>query len=116
MARPSNRTVRIVTASLLVLGLVWQHVQATRLGYELESSRRQADSTRGRIAALRMDLETCLSPAQLALHARTKLGMFPGAPESLRHLSAEPFTGPGETLLGRLFLRSRRAQGSPLST
>lgn len=116
MGHPSRRTLKILSGGLLVLALVWQHTQATRLGYQVELSRGQAHILRGRISSLRMELETSLSPGQLALRARSKLGMFPAAPESLRILGQSPAAAPQETLLGRLLPKSWRALASLLNT
>ncbi|OGR84097.1 MAG: hypothetical protein A3J74_08740 [Elusimicrobia bacterium RIFCSPHIGHO2_02_FULL_57_9] len=67
--------------------MVWQHIQATRLGYAVENSRRQARILKSRIGSLQMELETSLSPAQLTLRAGS-LGMVPAPPQSLRILGA----------------------------
>ncbi len=102
MKIPSQQTLRILSASLVVLALVWQHIQATRLGYQVEGSRRQAQALKARIASLRAELESSLSPAQLALRARSRLGMQPASPEFLRFLDPSPLPSVRETLLGRL--------------
>lgn len=86
MANPSKRTLRIVVASLGVLALAWQQIEATRLGYRVEAARKNVTSLQGRLGALQMDLQTSLSPAQLAQQARTRLGMQPASPDSLRIL------------------------------
>ena len=116
MRTPSKRTFQIVSISLLLLALVWQHIEATRLGYEAERSRRQASLLRGKIGCLRMDMETSIAPAQLALKAKTKLGMLPAGPESLRILGGESPAPAKETLLGRLFPKSWRSLVSALLT
>lgn len=105
MQTASSRSMKIAGAGLLVLSMVWQHIQATRLGYEVESSRKQAQRLKGRIAALQMDLQTSVSPARLASQARTKLGMFPVSPESLRIISAPGIAPEKETFLARLLSR-----------
>ena len=114
--RPSSRTIKIASASLLVLALVWEHIQATRLGYEVEAARRQSQTTKGRIAALQMELETSLSPAQLARRAGSRLSMLPPSPESLRVLPDVPAASPQGTLLGRLLPRSLRSLAASLHT
>lgn len=107
MAEPSKRSLQIVLASLLLLALAWQHVTATRLGYEVERARQEGQSLRGRIGTLQLELETSLSPAQLATRAKARLGMFPAPPEALRILGgADEPQAPG--FLTRLF-SSRRA-------
>jgi hypothetical protein len=99
---------KIISASLLILALAWQHIQAMRLGYEVEKSRRQAHFARGRIGSLQMEMERSLSPSQMALHAKTQLGMFPAAPESLRLLEPAGPSSLQRTLLGRLLPKSWR--------
>lgn len=100
-----SRSMKMAAAALLLMALVWQHVEATRMGYEVENSRKKTLSLKGRIAVLQMDLQRSVSPAQLALQARTRLGMFPASPESLRVM--EPAAGAvyKETFLARLFSR-----------
>ena len=93
---------KVAAASVLVLGLVWQHIQATRLGYEVEKSRREAQRLRGRISALQMSLQTSQSPAQLAANARARLGMFPAPPDALRFLDAPAQPEAPRTILARL--------------
>lgn len=105
---PSRRTVLIFGASLLVLSLVWQHIQATRLGYDVERTRRQAQGLRARIGGLRMELETELSPKHLASQARARLGMYPAPPDALRALGAPSDGRAPETFLSRLISRSWR--------
>lgn len=84
--RRTKPTSRILAASLLVLALAWQHIQATRLGYQVERSRREAQLLKGQNASLAMELESRLSPARVSVRAKERLGMFPAPPESLRIL------------------------------
>ncbi len=108
----NNRNFKIIAGSLFVLGLAWQQIEATRLGYEVERARHEERILRGRIGAVQIQLETSLSPAQLALQAKA-MGMIQCDPASLRVLGG-PDAGRGqETFLGRLFSRSLK---SPLST
>ena len=104
-----KRTFKIAAASLIALALVWQHVQATRLGYQVEQSRREANLLKGRIAALRMELASNLSPAQLAQTAKSRLGMFPVSPETLRFLDRPAPEPPARTLLSRWIAKSWRS-------
>jgi len=104
-----KRTFKIAAASLLGLALVWQHIQATRLGYQVEQARREGNILKGRIAALRIDLETDLSPAQLAQTAKSRLGMFPAGPEALRFLDRPVPRTPARTLLSRWITKSWRS-------
>jgi len=86
----------------LVLFLSWQHVQATRLGYQVEAARKDARLMNSRVAALRMELEERLSPAEVAARA-SRLGFVPVAPDALRRLSQ---AGPDSSgLLGRWWAR-----------
>ena len=102
MANPSKRTLRIVLASLGVLVLAWQQIEATRIGYQVESARKRARGLESRLSALRMELQCDLSPAQLALQARTRLGMQPASPEKLRVLDARSAAPLHDSLLSRL--------------
>jgi hypothetical protein len=72
-------------AGALVLFLCWQHVQVVRLGYRVETERREAAERRGRVAAMRLDLERRLSPSEVSARA-ARLGMIPADPDSLRRL------------------------------
>lgn len=101
----TTRTLKIIGAMLLVLGLVWQHIQATRLGYGVERARREAQRLRGQIGALQMDLHTSQSPAALASAARTRLGMVPAPPEALRFIDHDAPGADEPTFLARLLWR-----------
>lgn len=116
MKSPARRNLSIAAAGLLLLALVWQRTQATRLGYEAESRRFQARSLRGRISAMEMELETSLSAAQLALQAKGRLGMIPASPDILRVLGAPPAAPSREGFLRRLLARSRRSLALVLET
>jgi hypothetical protein len=89
----------------MVLAMAWQHIQATRLGYEVESTRRQAHRLKGRIASLQMDLQTSVSPARLASQAKSRLGMFPVSPGSLRIMNSPESAAEKETFFARLLSR-----------
>jgi hypothetical protein len=115
MTNPSRRTFRIVLASLGLLALAWQQVQATRLGYRVEAARKQALTLRGRIGAMQMQLQSDLSPAQLALQARTRLGMLPASPEALRLLDDAGARVP-DSFLSRLLSRTWRSLTASLAT
>lgn len=100
-----SRSIKMTAAVLLVLAMAWQHVQATRLGYEVENSRKRTLSLKGRLAVLQMDLQRSVSPARLSLQARTRLGMFPVSPESLRVIGTTEGAVQRETFLARLLSR-----------
>ena len=94
---------RFAGAGALILFLCWQHVQATRLGYQVETARKDANLRRGRVETLRVDLEARLSPEQVAARA-ARIGLIPASPDALRRLSeSEPFAPHG--LMA--FLRTR---------
>lgn len=80
-----RRTAKFAGLGTLGLLLCWQHVQATRLGYEVESARRCVREMRSRVAGLRNRVDETLSPAALASRAGS-LGMVAAAPEALRVL------------------------------
>ena len=86
----SKATRYVLFGGLLVLGLAWQHVQAVKLGYEVEKARRQLRLLQGRTGAVQIQLEKSLSPAQLASRAKS-LGLHPPAPSAVRLLDgAQP--------------------------
>ncbi len=97
-----RRIVKFTALGALFLFLCWQHVQATRIGYQVESTRREARARRSRVADLRLRVDETLAPAALAARAHTKLGMVPASPNSLRSLSAD---GQADGLLPRLWAR-----------
>jgi hypothetical protein len=94
---------RFAGAGALVMFLCWQHVQATRLGYQVESARKLALERRGRVATLRVELDELLSPEQVSVRA-ARLGLVPAAPEALRRLSTEGSAAPAGAL-NRLWTR-----------
>ena len=82
-----RRAAKFAGLGALLLFLCWQHVQATRIGYQVESTRRQARAIRSRVADLRLRVDETMAPGALAARATTKLGMVPATPDSLRSLS-----------------------------
>lgn len=97
------KAARLAGIGGLLLFLSWQRVQATRIGYRVETARKQARALRGRVAELKVGLDERLSPEAVAAQAREKLGMSPAAPDSLRRLYARP------DALGGLLARLRAA-------
>lgn len=99
-----RRAARFVGLGALFLFLCWQHVQATRFGYQVESRRREARALRSRVADLRLRVDETMSPGALSTRATSKLGMIPASPSSLRSLSGavEPSAGLLTRLLARL--------------
>ena len=106
---PQRRRVYwLVTTALFLMALVWQHVEATRLGYRVESARQHILAMRCSNGALRMQLETILSPASLSAQARGRLGMSLATPQSFRSLDGPTATTSRTGLLQRLISRTRR--------
>jgi hypothetical protein len=103
MGLGTGSAARFAGAGALVLFLCWQHVQATRLGYQVESARRTALERRGRVAAMRVELDQRLSPEQVSARA-ARLGLVPAAPGALRRLS-EPGASAPLGALTRLWTR-----------
>ncbi|MBI3289597.1 MAG: hypothetical protein HYZ74_08790 [Elusimicrobia bacterium] len=98
-----RRAAKFAGLGALALFLSWQHVQATRLGYRVESSRRRARELRSRVADLRLRVDQTMTPASLASRASSQLGMIPAAPEALRILSRSAKLSDG--ILPRLWAR-----------
>lgn len=98
-----RRAARFAALGALLLFLCWQHVQATRIGYQVESRRREARALRSRVADLRLRVDESLAPAALAARAGAKLGMIPASPSSLRVLTGGAPSSSG--LLPRLWAR-----------
>lgn len=98
-----RRVAKFAGLGALFLFLCWQHVQATRIGYRVEATRRTARALKSRVADLRLKVDETMAPAALAARANTKLGMIPASPSSLRALSG--FTGEEAGLLPRLWAR-----------
>ncbi len=98
-----RRVAKFAGLGALLLFLCWQHVQATRIGYKVETTRREVRALRSRVEDLRLKVDETLAPAALAARANTKLGMIPATPGSLRSLSG----GGNEaaSLLPRLWAR-----------
>lgn len=107
---PRSATV-FIGAGALVLFLCWQHVQATRLGYQVETARRQARRLDSRVAELRVQLEERLSPGEVAARA-SQLGLVPVSPDALRRL---PSASPVSTGLLRRWWARRLAPTSATS-
>ena len=102
MGLGAGSAARFAGAGALVLFLCWQHVQATRLGYQVEAARKEALERRGHVAALRVEFDQRLSPEMVAARA-SKLGMVPVAPDALRRLPERPSSPTGA--LARLWAR-----------
>ena len=95
--------VRYVLLGLsLVLVLIWEQIQSTRLGYRVEQSRGAAQSQENLNAYLRMELQQAKSPARLMEQARKRLRMEQPSPASIVVLSEGPEPKPAG-FLARLF-------------
>ena len=113
--RDPKRRWQAAGACAFILCLIWQHVQATKIGYQVAQSRSEIHALRGRISSLRKELAKSLSPAQLARKA-SEQGMYPAPPDSLRQLPPETPRRSRKTFLSRLIPRSWRTLVSPLET
>ena len=110
-----HRAFRLVAAGLFLIALAWQHDLATRLGYRVEKARQRIIAQRCANGALRIELETVLSPANLSAQARGRLKMSLVGPESLRNLEARaPAHAAPAGLLSRLIALTRRAFGGSI--
>ena len=98
-----RRVARFAGLGTLILFLCWQHVQATRIGYQVESTRREARALRSRVADLRFKVDETMAPAAPAARAGSKLGMIPASPSALRSLSDS--TGKAGGILPRVWAR-----------
>lgn len=101
-----RRVVKFAGLGALSLFLCWQHVQATRIGYRVESTRSSLRALRSRVADLRLKVDQTMAPAALAARAGSKLGMVPASPGALRLLTGE--TGEDGGILPRLWARLER--------
>ncbi|MBI5210871.1 MAG: hypothetical protein HY927_12950 [Elusimicrobia bacterium] len=81
-----RRTRLMVAAAASGTFLVWQQVQATRYGYEVEKARLEVRRLRETILYDDLRWQKAVAPAQLAHHARTSLGMQPVSLDSIRIL------------------------------
>ncbi|MBI5882529.1 MAG: hypothetical protein HZB91_05430 [Elusimicrobia bacterium] len=88
--RARSRMIAVLSLAAAAGVLVWQRVQATRFGYEVEAARARVRVLRGHLMSEGMQWEKTIAPAQLAHHARTRLRMQPAGPESIRILDAAP--------------------------
>lgn len=93
----SPKTAKILAGGAFVSILVWQHVQATKLGYAVEKARASIHRRRAQMTSDQVELESRLSPAHLAAAARGRLGMIPLAPEAVRILSPLSESAPSQT-------------------
>jgi hypothetical protein len=110
------RALRLAAGGLFLMAMAWQHVQATRLGYDVERSRQRILALRCANGTLRMQLESTLSPANLSSQARSRMGMSLVEPEALRPLDAPALGAPPSGIVQRLISRTRRAFGGTLAT
>ncbi len=105
---------KVAAALLFVTAMVWQHIQAIRLGYQLDKSRQHLLTLRCSYGMLQGDIETLLSPANLSLQARSRLGMSLGSLDSLRVLAKDPAENPCSGIFQRLLSRARRTWNASL--
>ncbi|MBI4051574.1 MAG: hypothetical protein HY400_03620 [Elusimicrobia bacterium] len=82
--------VGVLVASLLVFLFVWQHVQATRLGYEVQDVRKNIQWQKSKNAYTRLQLQRLVSPARIAQEASRRLGMSAPGPTQIVLLGTPP--------------------------
>jgi len=108
-----RRALRLAAAGLFLMALVWQHVQATRLGYRVERSRQRIVALRCAQGALRSELEALLAPVSLSAQARGRLGMTLAEPQFFRSLDGPAAAASRSGFLQRLISRTRRVLVGP---
>ncbi len=92
---PLRRTLTLILGAAALSFVVWQHVEATRVGYEVESRRETVRRLRNGNLERRLAVERASSPAEIAGLARSRLRMVPGAPEAVKVLGRrDPSAGP----------------------
>jgi hypothetical protein len=78
------KTIALCTlATAFAFILLWEKVQATRLGYDVGRTRARLRDTRARLSYLSLELERLRAPGRLAKEASQRLGMTPASPETL---------------------------------
>ncbi|HVA66057.1 MAG TPA: hypothetical protein VNK24_03930 [Elusimicrobiota bacterium] len=112
MKRTGRRTLQIFCGGLLVMGLVWQRIEATALGYAVENDRQQILRMQGENALLERKVDKGLSCGRIAKAAASELGMIPAPLSAERALPASPTEGAPQSflssLLARVWRRARR--------
>ena len=89
MQMTTRKTVLTIAAVASPLFLfLWEQVQATRLGYEVNLTQTELRHARERVAYLRLELDRLDAPESVASAARRRLGMAAPTPESIVVLGA----------------------------
>ena len=102
-------TMRKGSLTLLVSGLalasllLWQQVQAVRVGYEAGQMRRQMRRQAVLNEGLRVELARLNAPQRLAQDAESRLGMSRPDPESQIHLGRPALRADGHKILSFLW-------------
>ncbi|HVC09282.1 MAG TPA: hypothetical protein VNH15_05025 [Elusimicrobiota bacterium] len=111
MKKAGRRTLQIFCGGLLVMGLVWQRIEATALGYAVENSRQQILRMQGENALLERKVDKDLSCGRIARAATSELGMIPAPLSAERALPASPTESASQSFLSSLLTRVwRRAK------
>ncbi|MEK7747057.1 MAG: hypothetical protein AAB576_10350 [Elusimicrobiota bacterium] len=100
-----KRTTLTLLASGLALAslLLWQQVQAVRVGYEAGQMRRQMRRQSELNEGLRVELARLNAPERLAQDAEARLGMSRHDPESQIHLGRPALRADGHKVLSFLW-------------
>ena len=100
-----KRTTLTLLASGLALAslLLWQQVQAVRVGYEAGQMRRQMRRQSELNEGLRVELARLNAPERLAQDAEARLGMSRPDPESQIHLGRPALRADGHKVLSFLW-------------
>jgi len=95
-----------VLACLLLC--VWESVQATKLGYQVEDAKRQIKSLRTSNDYLRQRISEAVSPSELVATAEKKLGMIYPEPEHIILLEQYTSADNGTFLLTAAFGKTEK--------
>lgn len=101
---------KVGLVALVGMALIWQHVQATLLGYKIEKLREEMRTQKALNAYLKADLAGRLSPSQFLAEAERRLQMKEPEPGSIIYLegpAAKPVLSDG-SLWSRISLPFQR--------
>ncbi len=85
---PRRKLATIAGLAVPLFLFLWEQVQATRLGYEVNLTQTELRHARERVAYLRLELDRLDAPESVAAQARRRLGMAAPTPESVVVLGA----------------------------
>ncbi|MDE1976069.1 MAG: hypothetical protein KGL04_01040 [Elusimicrobia bacterium] len=111
MKKAGHRTLQIFCGGLLVMGLVWQRIEATALGYAVETSRERILHIQGENALLERQVDQAASCGRIAREASARLGMIPAPLSAERVLPVSPLENAPQSFFSSLLTRVwRRAR------